>query len=92
MVEGYKGLLIINDKGDSIQFYIGFDDAEKTNLVRVNEWNKTRKYSRSYLDEEGDPILMLDLDRVGGVTGERIIDYLQTCRLSLPLWKREVVD
>ena len=92
MIEGYRSLLIVHESKKSIQWYIGFNDSKKANLTRVNEWNKNRKYSRSYIDNEGDPVLELDLDLTGGVTCERIVDFLQTCKLSLPLWKKEVVD
>ncbi len=90
-LNGYKTLLIIAEDGASIQFYCAFTN-NGTNLNRVNTWNKEKKYSRSYLDNDGDPVLELDLDLVGGVNRARIVDFLLTCRVSLNQWKTQVVD
>ena len=38
-----------------------------------------------------DRFLELDLDLAGGVTLDRIKDYLRTCRLSYTAWVAEVV-
>jgi hypothetical protein len=90
-LNGYKTLLLIAENMESIQFYVAFSDSKAT-LNRVNTWNKEKKYSRSYLDNDGDPVLELDLDLVGGVTRERIVDFLLTCRVSISAWKTAVVD
>jgi hypothetical protein len=90
-LNGYKTLLLIAENMESIQFYVAFSDSKAT-LNRVNTWNKEKKYSRSYLDNDGDPVLELDLDLAGGVTRERIVDFLLTCRVSLSAWKPAVVD
>jgi hypothetical protein len=91
MIEGYKNLLTISKDKKSIQFSAAFSDGNAT-LKKVNEWNKTRKYSKTYLDDDGDPVLELDLDLEGGVTTERIVDFLKTCRLSFTAWMKEVIQ
>lgn len=90
-MNGYKTLLLIAENMESIQFYVSFSDSKAT-LSKVNTWNKEKKYSRSYLDNDGDPVLELDLDLAGGVTRERIVDFLLTCRVSLSAWKPAIVD
>ncbi len=90
-LSGFKTLLLIAENMESIQFYVAFSDSKAT-LDKVNTWNKEKKYSRSYLDNDGDPVLELDLDLAGGVTKERIVDFLLTCRVSLSAWKAAVVD
>ncbi len=90
-LNGYKTLLLIAENMESIQFYVAFSDSKAT-LNKVNTWNKEKKYSRSYLDNDGDPVLELDLDLAGGVTRERIVDFLLTCRVSISAWKTAVVD
>jgi hypothetical protein len=90
-IEGYKTTLIISTDKKSVQFYASFGDGNAT-LKKVNEWNKGKKYSKSYLDDDGDPVLELDLDLEGGVTRERIVDYLKTCRSSFTAWLKEVVQ
>jgi hypothetical protein len=39
-----------------------------------------------------DPHLELDLDICGGVTEDRIRDFLKTCKVSFTAWQDEVVN
>lgn len=89
-IEGFRTLLLVAKDEKSIQFRAAFGDGNAT-LKKVNEWNRTKKYSRSYLDNEGDPVLELDLDLDGGVARARIADFLKTCRISFTAWQDEVV-
>jgi len=89
-IEGFRTYLLISDDGEYIQFQTSFEDTEAT-METVNAWNQSKRYSRSYLDDDGDPILELDLDLEGGVTHARIVDYLKTCRLSFQSWLNEVI-
>lgn len=89
-LEGFKGWILIAEGGESIQFHSAFSDGNAT-LKKVNDWNRTKRYSRTYLDDEGDPHLELDLDMVGGVGRGRIVDFLSTCRVSFVKWRQEVV-
>jgi hypothetical protein len=89
-IDGRSCLLLIAEDNESIQFYVGITDS-KANLSRVNEWNKNKKYSRSYIDNDGDPVLELDLDLAGGVTVDRFYDFVLTCRLSFDGWMGDVV-
>ncbi len=91
-IEGTKTLMFVTKDSKSIQFYVSFSDGNAT-LEKVNAWNSTKRYSRSYLDDDGDPCLELelDLDLEGGVTEARVIDFLTTCRVSLDGWYADVV-
>jgi hypothetical protein len=89
-IEGYRCQMFIADDSESIQFHSSFSDGSAT-LRKANEWNSTKRYSRCYIDEDGDPHLELDLDLAGGVTGNRIRDFLQTCKVSFTTWFDEVV-
>lgn len=89
-IDGLRTTMILSSSGSQIMFRAAFGDGNAT-MKRVNNWNKNRQFSRSYLDDDGDPVLELDLDLEGGVTKERIIDYLKTCRTSYLQWVREVV-
>ena len=90
-IEGFKSYLFILDDGAALQFHSSFINDGAT-LKKINEWNQSKRYSRSYLDDDGDPTLELDLDLAGGITRERIKDYLKTCRASFNAWYAEVVD
>lgn len=89
-VDGFKSHIFVSNDGQSIQFHTSFSDGSAT-LKKVNEWNRSKRYSRTYLDDDGDPHLALDLDMSGGVTIDRLIDFLTTCRVSFDAWCKEVV-
>ena len=89
-IEGIRTLVIRSKDGENLMFRVSFHN-EDTTLAKVNTWNQTKRYSRTYLDEDGDPILELDLDLAGGVAKARIVDYLTTCRLSYTRWAKEVL-
>lgn len=89
-IEGYRNYLVISDEGQYVQFQSSFEDSDAT-METVNEWNKTKRYSRSYLDDDNDPILELDLDLEGGITRGRINSFLKTCTASFKAWLSEVI-
>ncbi len=90
-IDGYKSQVFIGADGESLQFHSSFvDDA--VSLADVNAWNQQYRYSRSYLDDDDDPHLVLDLDLAGGVAEARITDFLRTCRLSFVRWVETVID
>lgn len=90
-LEGFRTLLLISEDKTAVQFHIAFSDGNAT-LKKVNDWNKTKRFSRTYLDDEGDPHLELDLDMAGGVTVARVKDFLRTCKTSFDTWHDEVVE
>jgi tetratricopeptide (TPR) repeat protein len=89
-IDGYKSQLFLGDDGRSLQFHAAFTDGQVT-LAAVNEWNRTKRYSKSYLDDDGDPHLELDLDCSGGISEDRILDFFHTCRRSFGRWTEDVV-
>lgn len=90
-IDGNKAAMLVGSDGTSLQFYAGFSGGGSS-LAKVNKWNKDKRYSRSYIDDEGDPVLELDLDLTGGVTRERILDFLRTAKISFTAWRDEVVE
>jgi hypothetical protein len=90
-IEGFKSHVFVAKDGKAIQFHSSFSDGNAT-LKKVNEWNRTKRFSRTYLDDDGDPHLELDLDMDGGVTVARLLDFLKTCRVSFDAWCRDVVE
>lgn len=90
-IDGYRCQVFVAENSEAIQFHISFGDGNAT-LKKINLWNATKRFSRTYLDDDGDPHLELDLDLAGGVTEGRIKDYLRTCKVSLVAWCKEVVE
>ena len=54
---GFQAVLI-NDL-ESMQLFAGF--TQKASLNKINEWNRTKRYTRAYIDSEGDPGIEADL-------------------------------
>lgn len=88
-LNGYKALMLIPN-GNSLQFYTSFAES-KADLQRANTWNMNKRYSRCYIDKNGRACLELDLDLQGGVSMDRIRDFLSTCRDSFSIWYQEVL-
>lgn len=86
IISGMKGSMIIGHS--SLQFYAAASKVgtEDQMLRAVNQWNLEKRFSRSYVDKDGDPVLELDLDLHGGVTFERVEDFLTTVTKSLLAW------
>lgn len=62
----------------TISFAAGFDKKSETGLESINEWNRKNRFGRAYLDDEGDPIIGMDVDLDdGGMSTALFTDNLQ---------------
>jgi hypothetical protein len=70
--DGRKYIMYYFD-GDLQLYYglTGIDVSYKT----INEWNRTKRLSRAYLDTVKDPALEADLDGTKGLTDKQIIFF-----------------
>jgi hypothetical protein len=84
---GLRALLLLLDCREggcqSLQLYAGFSTDNPPSLERVNEWNRKKRFSRAYLDEEGHPVLEADLNLAGGVADRSIRVFLDLFEESL---------
>ncbi|GLV47340.1 hypothetical protein TJA_05120 [Thermus sp. LT1-2-5] len=55
----------------------GFSLDEAPSLDLVNAWNREHRFSRAYLNEEGDVWVESDLDLTGGVSLGAVIAFLR---------------
>lgn len=61
----------------SIQFYVAFVPTNKPTLKEMNTYAAENRFGRVYLDDEGDPIIEMDLDlEAGGMSRELFLDNL----------------
>lgn len=88
-IDGFRSVIYVADDQHSMQFSVGFVDLEPS-LERINEWNRDMRFSSSYLDSEVDPNLKLDLDIAGGVTQDRIVGFLSSCRTAFENWRQHI--
>lgn len=71
---GYQ--IVLFNKTDDIQLYAVLTERGEVSLSTINAWNHGRRFSRAYLDEDGDPVLEADLDFEGGVTEESVARFI----------------
>jgi hypothetical protein len=82
-------ILILNE-GQVLQFW-SYYDGRGIGLAEVNDWNKRYYYSKTYLDDENDVIIEIDLDLKGGTTYGAIVEFIHTADLSFEVWLNELV-
>ena len=78
-------MLILIQTGD-LQLYIGFKGV-RASVNRINEWNRTHRFSRAYIDKDNDPVLESDLDFAGGVTLDTIKNFITLFESSAKAYK-----
>ena len=62
----------------TVQFHAGYDLKTPLGLDRLNEWNRTKRFARAFLDKENDPILEMDVDLDdGGMSQALFIDNIE---------------
>ncbi len=86
-IEGLKVALF--NKGETMQLYAGFS-GRKVTLSRINEWNKGKRFSRAYLDDDNDPVIEADIELTGGVTERNVKEWMKTFAVSLTTFKKHI--
>jgi hypothetical protein len=72
---GMPFVLFRYDDGD-LQLYYGISGV-RLPVQAVNDWNRTRRLSRAYLDRDGDPVLEADLLANAGLQKEGITEFVR---------------
>ncbi|MEO0949440.1 MAG: YbjN domain-containing protein [Cyanobacteria bacterium J06641_5] len=68
----------------SVQFLSGFDLPDPgMSAEEINDWNARFRFGRALVDEEGDPILRLDVELNGGATRNNFEEWLNRWETSL---------
>lgn len=68
----------------AMQFYAGWkvgDAAEDAKMAKLNEWNRTKRWGRAYLDRVGDIAVEYDINLAFGVTRANLDDSFDYWRL-----------
>lgn len=87
-IDGKKYIMIIQSDGD-MQGYYGII-ASGIDYQEINEWNKTKRLSRAYLDNDNDPVIEADLLANGGLTEEHITEFFDIFLLSVSAFRQYV--
>lgn len=62
-----------NENCADLNFYLGFLDL-KPSLEKINSWNYDKRFSRAYIDQDGDAGVEMDVDLEHGVSPEFLDD------------------
>lgn len=75
----------------TIQFFAGFDKAQPMEVDVVNRWNREKRFGKAYLDDEGDPLLEMDLNLdFGGISLNNFRDNLKVWESLLAEFKTAI--
>lgn len=86
-VDDTRYALFRMDDGD-LQMYFGVTN-QKLALDAINEWNRTKRLSRAYIDRDGDISLEADMLANGGLNKERVLAFVKVfVELSAPEFYR----
>ncbi|MFQ3582545.1 MAG: YbjN domain-containing protein [Chloracidobacterium sp.] len=73
--DGLKMRLVKRDK--SLLLAAGWGGQRMT-LNRINEWNRSKRFAKAYLDNDNDPVLESDYELTGGVTEQNVKEWMKT--------------
>ncbi len=66
----------------SIMFRAGYDLTNPISALKVNEWNRDKRFGKAYIDDQGDPFLEFEVNMFAdGVGEENFQDTLDWWRL-----------
>lgn len=78
------------NKGETLQLFAGF--KIKPTFSRINEWNRTRRFAKAYINEQGEACLEADLELTGGVTEKNVKEWIKTYILCLIAFKKHLEE
>ncbi len=73
-IDGLTYVLYVYED-DDLQLYFGLSGYRLTSEA-INEWNRTKRLSRAYLDHESDPVLEADLLANAGFSESQFLEWL----------------
>ena len=77
----------------TLQYYMGFSDAKDVSLDRLNQWNRTKRFARAYRDDEGDPVLEMDVDvDFAGIPRENVGETFNTWASLMDAYREFIYD
>jgi hypothetical protein len=67
----------------AVQFQAGFNLPTPTNAAKMNGWNRAHRFGAAYIDDEGDPMLQMDVTLDGGVSEANFDDAIDWWKVVL---------
>lgn len=70
---------------------MGFNDAKKTTLETLNDWNENKRFARAYRDDSGDPVLEMDVDLdFNGIPRENVGEAVNTWKALMTAFQKHI--
>lgn len=88
---GPAQVMLFNQWGGDLQLYYVVTGGDWP-LERINEWNRTRRLCRAYLDPDGDLVLESDLLSLGGLTDRQVVSFVAIFEKAVDMFVREVAS
>lgn len=85
-LSGRRALVMLASSGQNLALW-SYVTGNKVTMEKVNEWNKTKRFSRAYLDSDGDPNVEWDIDLEGGVSLGAVREGIRTFGLVIDQFK-----
>jgi hypothetical protein len=72
----------------SIEFQMAFHLPKGMTADQINEWNRTHRFGRAYIDKVNDPFMEMDLDVEHGFLTEGLANNIDTWASLVPSFKK----
>ena len=80
-----------NTNCKTVNFLTGWDLDTKIPLESINRFNAENRFTRAYLDKEGDPMLAMDVDLDdGGMSAALFIDNIEFWTTQLGIFQKHI--
>lgn len=89
-IDGNNYVMFNKFDGD-LQLYYVIGGA-KISFENMNEWNKTKRLSRAYLDSDNDPTLEADLLADAGITTAQVSMFFKVFKMSVGAFRDFLIE
>lgn len=76
---------------ETLKLNVGYDLEKAPALTAINTFNERRRFGKAFLDVDGDPFLVSDIDVQSGITAGTLKAWLVRFRAIVPLFEMEVI-
>lgn len=86
-----RSYVIFNKEDGDLQAYYGISGPD-ISYRDINEWNRTKRLSRAYLDSDQDPVLEADLLANGGLTTDNVAQFFNIFVMSVAEFREFIAE
>ncbi|MEE9347296.1 MAG: YbjN domain-containing protein [Robiginitomaculum sp.] len=86
-----KNYVLFNQPDGDLQGYYAMTGYDLS-TDDMNEWNRTKRLSRAYLDNDDDPVIEADLLANGGLSHENVSEFFEVFTGSVSQFRKFVAE